>query len=249
MARDFEIGEKVFVPSSRITELEAYPTAFYETRVADVANRSIKVNVPGQGISDWIGVGLCHRNVAILVISIGDLETESTLLDPLAKSVLQFCRLLVPDDYLRFYKIRSIAELSGIWRREQAAFSHVVLIGHGSATGVKFYNDGWVRPDALEVALRVRPAVKKVFISLCCETGKNSFSIDFSNMTTCSHLIAPFHAVHGAAASQFAQTFLTYHLLEGESVGVAMRHASESVPGSKKFRLWEKGVLKAGPRR
>lgn len=249
MARDFAIGEKVFVPSSRIKELEHHPTAFYETRVVETNDRSIKVNIPGQRVSDWIGSGLCHKNVAILIICIGDLETESTLLDPLTKSVLQFCRLLVADDYLRFFKLRSITELREVWTREQAAFSHVILIGHGSATAIKFFNDGWVRTNHLDDAIKVRGAPKKVFVSLCCETGKNAFAIDFSNMTICSHFIAPFHSVHGAVASQFAQTFLTYHLLEGESVGVAMRHATDSYPGKKTFRLWENGVLRAGPKR
>lgn len=61
------------------------------------------------------------------------------------------------------------------------------------------------------------------------------------------HFIGPFHSVHGAVASQLAQTSLAFHLIEGESIGVAFKHAREYTPGSTSFRLWTNGKLKAGP--
>lgn len=248
MATNFAVDEKVFVPASRIPGLEGHSSAFYETRVAEVGVRKLKVQLRGGSVSEWIGAGLCQKNIGIIIFTIGDLETETGLLDPLAKSVLQYCRLLVPDDYLRAYKVRSLAEFTSIWHKEQAAYSHVVLVGHGSPDGIKFSVDEWVNADALDAALKNRGAPKKVFISLCCQTGYKSVGGNISKAAICSHFLAPFHSIHGAVASQFAQTFLAFHLLEGESVGVAFKHAREYTPGSASFRLWENGKLKAGPK-
>lgn len=138
MATHFSVDDKVFVPGSRIPGMEGHSSAFYETHIAEVGVRKVKVKLQGGAVSEWIGSGLCQKNIGILIFTIGDLETETGLLDPLAKSVLQYCRLLVPDDYLRAFKIRSLAELKNIWHKEQAAYSHVVIVGHGSPEGIKF---------------------------------------------------------------------------------------------------------------
>lgn len=248
MAGRFAVGDKVFVPSSRIEGLNDLPSVFWESTVAEVANKKIKVNLRGGKTSEWIGTSLCHKNVGILILTVGDLETEATLLDPLAKSVLQYCRLLVPDDYVRSYKIRSLEELKKIWGMEQKNFSHVIFIGHGSLEGIKFSNIGWASPEQIEQALRVRGAPRKIFISLCCQTGYKAVGSVLSKMAISSHFIAPFHSVHGAVASQFAQTFLAHHLLDGKTTRVAFRHARESTPNGASFRLWKNGTLTAGPK-
>jgi hypothetical protein len=244
----WKVNDKVFVPSSKFEALTFHPTAFYETRVVAVAGKKMQVNLPQQVISDWIGSSLCHRTIGILICTVGDLETEHTLLDPLTKSVLQFCRLLVDDDSVRHYKVRSLAELRYIWHREQAAYSHVILIGHGAADGIIFHIDRKVGAEALSDATTVRGAPRKTFISLCCKTGFKAFGGTYSKAAICEHFIAPFHSVHGVVASQFCQSFLAYHLLDGETVGVAFRHAREATPGGASFRLWESGNLKAGPK-
>ncbi|MCH7269559.1 hypothetical protein MMZ06_06955 [Burkholderia gladioli] len=239
-------GDRIFVPSSKIEALAEHPTAFYATTVVEVEGKKLKVNIPGGNISEWIGSSLCHRNVGILILTIGDLETEHVLLDPLAKSVLQFCRLLADDGAVRHYKVRSLAELRYIWLREQVLYSHVILVGHGTANSLLFRTDGEVLPGKLAEMTYVRPASKKTFISLCCKTGYQSFGGIFSKATICEHFIAPFHSVHGAVASQFCQSFLAYHFLDGETVGVAFRHARQATPGGASFRLWENGSMKAG---
>lgn len=240
--------EKVFVPSSKFEELASHPTAFYETTVAEVAGKKIKVNLPGLTTPKWIGSSLCHRNVGILILTIGDLETEPVLLDPLAKSVLHFCRLLADDSFVKNYKVRSLNELKFVWNKEQAVCSHVILIGHGAKDSLLFRVDGNVSPNKLDTATRVWGAPKKTFISLCCKTGYQGFGGVFSKAAICEHFIAPFQSVHGAVASQFCQSFLAYHFLDGETVGVAFKHARDATPGSTSFRLWENGRLRAGPR-
>ncbi|MBD8685019.1 hypothetical protein [Pseudomonas sp. CFBP 13719] len=227
--------------------MEDLSSVVWRTKVVEAGHGKVKIQMRDGSISDWIGSSLCHRNIGVLIVTLGDLATEDTLLDPLAKSVLQFCRLLVPDDQVRAYKIRSVNELKAIWGKDHANYSHVIFVGHGSKRGLNFAIDGWATPEVLNEAFRKRGAAPKVFISLCCQTGFQAVGGVLSKMPICSQFIAPFHSVHGAIASQFAQTFLAFHLLQGETTGVAFNHARESTPGSTSFRLWRNGRLKAGP--
>lgn len=248
MASGFAPGDKVFVPVSRLSGLENHPSAFYETKIVEVGVHKAKVSLPQGAISEWIGTGLCHKNIGILIFSIGDFETEPTLLEPLTKSVVQYCRLLVSDDYLRAVRVRSLAEVTQVWRLTHGAYSHVILIGHGSPSGIKFAVDGWVGQAALGDAFRVEDGHGRIILSLCCKTGYKTIGGKLSEGDAFSHFIGPFHSVHGAIASQFAQTFLAFHFLVGESVGVAFKHARSYTPGSTSFRLWQNGRLKAGPK-
>lgn len=248
MAKNLNAGDTVYVPCSRICALERSGVALHRTQVATIEGKKVKVRVPGGDESDWIGVSLVHRDVGILVINIGDFASEHILLDPLAKSVAQFCRLLVPDDQIRQIRVRSLAELKKVWHNEQAAYSHVIWIAHGSENGIKFGVDGWISSETLSNELKIPGAPRKIYISLCCKTGYKSYGSIMSKATICSYFLGPFHAVAGAVASQFCQTFLTSHLLDGKTVGVAFKHARTSVPGGASFRLWNSGRLKAGPR-
>lgn len=166
-----------------------------------------------------------------------------TLLDPLSKSVTQFCRLLASDDYVRFFKIRSLKELDLIWQREHANHSHVVIIGHGNGTGMKFAVDDWCTAAQVCAVLDINGATPKYFINLACQAGYAAFGKQFSEMHACEAFLGAYHSVHGAIASQFVQSFLVFHLLQGETTKVAFRHARERVPGSTSFRLWRNGVL------
>lgn len=244
MAQKLQIGDTVYVACARFEELTQNPVALYETTVAAIANRKVQVNLPDGEISDWIGKGLTHKDVGILIITIGELETETTLLDPLAKSVLQFCRLLVPDDQLKAIKLRSLAELNSVWKREQAAYSHIILIAHGKEDGIRFGVDDWVDATKFGESLRLWGAASKVFISLCCQTGYKEFGGTFSEQAICRSLIVPFQSVHSAVASQFCQSLLASHFIEGKTIGVAFKRARKSVTGSTSFRLWKSGKLK-----
>jgi hypothetical protein len=242
MAQNLQVGNKVYVPCVRIG-LEDRPSALFHTQVEDVSGRSIRVRLPGGITSEPIGTSLVHKNLGIVILRIGDLETEPTLLDPLAKSMLQYCRLLVTDDSLRLVELRSLSELNRWWRGHHAAYSHVVVIAHGRPDAIRFAVDDWVTADALTPQLPTRATNSKVFVSLCCSTGYAAFGQTLSRWKGCGAMIGPFGAVHGAIASQFCQTFLAYQLLEGRSIAVAFRYARRSVPGSASFRLWQKGKL------
>lgn len=246
MARNIQANEWVYIPAARIGGMDDLPSAFWRTKVLEAERGKVKVQLRDQSTSEWIGSSLCHRNVGILILTLGDFDTEPTLLDPLTKSILHYCRLLVPDDQVRNFKLRSLSELSYIWKKEQANYSHIILVGHGAKDSIFFANEGWVDPEKFFKSIHKRGTEKKVFISLCCKTGYQGFGGVFSKKSICGQFIAPFQSVHGAIASQFAQTFLAYHLLQGETPGVAFNHARESTPGSTSFRLWQSGRLKAG---
>jgi hypothetical protein len=246
MAANLKVGDLVLVPSRRVGRGD-YAWALLATKVVDVDKRSVVVDVPGVGRSPKIPTSKVHRELGVLIIVLGDFNSEIALLDPLAKSALQYCRLLLPDDRIRQVKIRSLEELRRFWAANEPAFTHIVLIGHGRKDAIACAVDEWMPPKTLCSALTSqRP---KIFISLCCESGNAAFAKEFSKQSVCSSLIAPLHAVHGAVASQFVQTMLAHAFLNGETTAVAFRHAREAVPDSSGFRLWRRGVKAKGASR
>ena len=243
MASQLKIGDSVYVPCLKIDALADHPSALYRTTVVNVEKRSAQLSLPGGATSDLIGFSLLHVKVGILIVEIGDFVTETAMLDPLAKSVLQFCRLLVPDDHVRSVKLRSLVELEMFWGKNHGAYSHVIFIAHGDTDGLGFAVEGDVKVDQLIARLDVNNADPKVFISLGCKTGYKAFGGKFSEANICKSFIGPFHSVHGAIASQFCQTFLAAHLLSGRTTKIAFNHARDCVPDGTGFRLWDGGAL------
>lgn len=240
------IGDRVYVSWMRLGLDQHGPNAFHHTTVRSIIKRSVEVDLPDGKLSKPIASSAVHRDVGILVFRIGDYKTETSLLDPLSKSILQFFRLLLSDDLVRLHEIRTRQELVYWWSREHAAFSQVVLIGHGRRDAVLFGEDDWINPNQLRDLLEVPSVAPKTFLSLCCATGYKEFAGEFSSSTLCRSFIAPFHSVHGAVASQFCQTFFGFHLLNGETPKIAFKHAQLSIPGGSHFRLWESGKLLHG---
>jgi len=219
--------------------------AMRKCKVSDVGPRSVRLELPGNNQSDWIGTSKLHRKLGIALISIGDFDSEDGLITPLGKSILQFCRLLLPDDQLATIKVRSIAELSKWWGTNHAAYTHIVLIGHGDSEAIYFGLGGARKPDAFQKRLGIHKAEEKLIISLCCETGKAPFAKQFSSFDFCSTLIGPAHSIHGAVGSHFLQTFLSLHLLQGKSVKIAFNNANNLMPGPDRFAIWTDGAKRA----
>ena len=121
-------------------------------------------------------------------------------------------------------------------------YSHVLLVGHGAPEGVVFGIGG--KKEAKRFGQRIHPVGPfKIFVSLCCETGRSAFGKPFSKLPFCASLIAPYHSLPGATASQFIQTFLANHLIEGRSVKVAFRDAKKGTPGTLSYRFWKQGRM------
>lgn len=242
MVQKYAIGQTVYVPSQILPDGERFPTSLYKSKIVEVRDRSAKIDLPRNETSDWIATSKIHDKAGILVITIGDFSTEDTLLNPLAKSILQFSRLLLDDSSVTAIKVRSIGELGQWWESNNDAYSHIVLIGHGAPNAIHFGFGGSQTADEFQKQVfKEENPTKKTFISLCCETGKNAFARKFSNIPICKSLIAPYHSIHGAVASQFFETFMCWHLIYGKSTKIAFKKSADTVPGSDIFRLWQAG--------
>lgn len=244
MAKRLAVGDRVFVPRVRVGLDLAAPSALAEFSVSALKaeGRSARLERNGQQVPRWVPTSALHRNIGVLIIRVGDYATELALLDPLAKSLLQYFRLLVTDDFVRLVSIRTEEELQRLWSDNHAAYSHVVLVGHGRSDAVAMGSD-WMAADRLSAVLESPNPGPKVVLSACCETGRRAFSATVSASPACAALIAPFGAVHGAVASQFVQTFFAVHFLDGRTTKVAFNQAARSVPGAASFRLWREGRL------
>lgn len=245
MARNLQVGDIVYVPRSRIG-LPQEGSSFYRTKVQEVNKRSVRINLP-KGKTAKIGTSQVRRNIGILLIKAGDFNTEESLLNPLSKSLLQYFRLLLADDMVLSKHVRSLHEVEVIWNNVGRLYTHVVVVGHGTQDGIRFGLDDLESATDIAKVFDESDTDVSTFVSLCCATGYARFAKNLSKSKSCKNVIAPFHNVHGAVASQFCQTFFSYHLLEGETQKVAFNHSRAAVPGSTSFRLWQKGHMTAGP--
>jgi hypothetical protein len=239
----YGIGETVFVPRCKLG-LPAEGNALYRTTIRDrkPAGRSIKVDLPGNVLSEWIATKNAHKNIGVYIVRMGDFDTEYQLLEPLTKSILQFFRLMFTDDtYVRLVAVRSCDELSRFWRKDHDGYSHVVLVGHGRADAVRVGIDGWVESEELADTFAIDSGGEKVFISLCCRSGCVDFARPFSSSPVCSALIAPYQKVHAAIASNLCQSYFTHHFLDGLGVKATYNRVRDHLPGGTRFRFWEDG--------
>ena len=222
-------------------------SAFLRTKVlADVLpkHRSVIVDLVDGGRTTSVPTSAVHRNIGVAIYAVGDIGSEHNLIEPLRKSVLHYLRLVLPADALRARSVRSLAELSECWsKHDHQGVSHVILIGHGSDRGLTFAVDGRVEAEDLGKTFAVQGSVATTFISLCCKTGFGSFAKGFSRGFGNCVFIAPFHSVHGAIASQFIQTYLGHHFLDGKTFKVAYNKAQDDIPSGVQFRFWQNGKL------
>ncbi|MFG1271671.1 hypothetical protein [Xanthobacter flavus] len=241
----FAIGDQVFVARS-VLKLDANDISpFYRTVVRARKNRSVQVDMPGGGWSHSISTSKLIRNFGVLIIRIGDFN-EDGLLDPLAKSILHYCRMLLPGDSVRLIELRTEGELATFWDTHHGMCRQVVIVGHGAPSGFLFGTTN-VTPQRLVQIFDAPNPTKKEFISLGCETGYMQFGKIFSQARCVSHFIGPFHSVHGCVASLFTQTYFNERLIACRSERVAFKHARSNLKGAASFRLWENGNLTAGP--
>ena len=200
---------------------------------------------PDGTLSDWIATSKISSNFGVLIIRIGDFN-EAGLLDPLAKSVLQYCRMLLPDDSVRMIALRTELELTTLWDTFNGMCHQVIIVGHGGPEGYLFGQENITSERLVKIFQAPNPAPKE-FISLGCQTGKATFGKVFSSAACVSHFIAPFHSVHGCNASLFTQTYLSERLLASRTSKVAFNNARDDLLGAASFRLWKNGTLAAGP--
>lgn len=261
------VGDTVYVASSLLNPppQQAFEFAMASGRVVACKNQNKKGgnqveieynSVAGPKTSPPISVSKVHKHLGILVVRIGDFKTESLLLDPLAKSIRDFCRLLI--DQVQLLEVRSLEELKD-WCGHNGnirLYSHVILVGHGSKANIEFASGHRAKTSstakpipktASEIgkALHISKSVKKVVVSLACETGHSAFAKDFSKSTSCLFFIGPETAGSGAIGSLLCQHFLVMNIVNGETPGVAFKHARDNVNHSPTYALWQRGSKKA----
>lgn len=236
------VGESVHVPSIKAGLDSSYPWAMTCGTIQSIRKGKITINLPNGDISLPIYEGLARKKLGIFIVQIGDHVTEETLLVPLKKSILQYTRLLLRDDYIRSVSVRSLAEFKYYWQREHALMSHIILIGHGSANSILFGENTWVSASEFKEALRIDGTIgeAKQVISLCCKTGGGNFGKPVSAGRMCEIFIGPSGTVHASSASQFYQSFMAYNFLHGFSSSRAYDYARVATPGVTEFNLWRK---------
>ena len=234
-------GQLVYVPTRFLPDSRRDSHAIRQCKVVEIVRRSVRVQLRNGEPSDLIAISKIHSDLGVALLSIGDFETEDGLINPLSKSLLQFCRLILPDDQMTTVRVRSITEVGSWWKINHAAFTHIIIVGHGCAEAIKFGVGGNRKAKSFHRQMHESGSYPKTFISLCCETGKSVFASNFSGYDFCSYFIGPEHSIHGAVASQFLQSFLNLHLLHGKSTKIAHRHANELVLAEERFCIWKSG--------
>jgi hypothetical protein len=241
-----KIGDKVYVRRSILGLSDDAPSPFYSTTVRGKSKRSVSVDMPNGSLSGLVSSSKLYKSFGVLIIRIGDYE-EANLLDPLAKSILHYCRMLIPGDDVRLIEIRELKELEFFWKKIHNLYQHVVIVGHGDNHGILFGAEEYPASEIISILEGPKPE-KKEFISLGCKTGRAGFGKIFSQAKIVSHFIGPFHSISGSVASLFAQTYLNQRINGSLSAKVAFKHARADLLGAVSFRLWEKGELTAGPK-
>lgn len=238
----FNPGDMVYLPRNRIGLKQDGMSSFYRSRVVQVDRCKITVSMPDGAESDWVATSFAKARIKAAVITFGDFGSEPYTFDPLAKNILHHLRLVLGPDEAVGVKVRSVKELEIFWKKEQPEISHAIFVGHGDGKNVLFGVDSWVSGSDLAATLKVRGAPKKHFLSLCCESGKAGFAKPFSEAAICEDLVAPFHTVHAAIASQFYATYISSQYLGGTTSKVAYNTASGAVVDGTRFRFWDDGT-------
>lgn len=235
----FKKGEEVWVSATKLSGAQEF--ALVKRRVLGTRNGSRSIVIDDRdGNSVEVSSRLVHKgDLGFLLMRVGDLDSEATLLDPLSKSILQFLRLLVKEDLVRLLEVRTSHEIESYMKTYGAAYTHVILVGHGRSNALKLAFGEWLDVNDF-VKMMSTGGKSRVIISLACDTGKTTFGKTMSGDKNIREFVAPKAAVHGASASLFVQQLLSLHLLEGREFESATRNASTRVPGGG-FVHWRNG--------
>ena len=166
---------------------------------------------------------LAHNgDLGFLLLRVGDLDSEMSLLDPLSKSILQFLRLLMQEDLVRFLEVRTASEIKRFMESYGAAYTHVILVVHGRSNAVKFAFGEWLEVNYFADAMST-DGMDRTIVSLACHTGRTTFGKSMSSHSGIKEYVSPKAEVHGASASLFVQQLLSSHLLEGREFETAVK--------------------------
>ncbi len=228
------LGREVFVPCNCVDGLDECAESLLKGEIVEVIGEECKVQLRRSGSIINIENGKLILEASILIICLGDIESEALNLDKLSKSILQYCRLFHDDDsQVRYYKTRTKEGLLDLWEEFGKTSKVIIFIGHGCPEGYIFgrkHKRQFSSQELIDLISSIDGNEKKIIISLSCQTGNVDFGTEVSKSKHCEAFIGPESLIHSAVASQFCQTFLLHYFMNGESIGDAYRKAKEAVP-------------------
>jgi hypothetical protein len=107
------------------------------TTVREHVQRSVRVTLPNGELSQLIYTKKVAESFGVLIDRIRDFE-EDGLLKPLSKSVLNYAKMLLPDDPVRLIALRIHAEFRRLWGEYHGMCQQMILVGHGFETDFVF---------------------------------------------------------------------------------------------------------------
>jgi hypothetical protein len=113
----FAVGDDIYVPSRLLPRPEGRDFALTRATVQEQKARSVRINIQDDDSNDIeIATKALHgSNLGITMLRIGDLSpSEHHALDPLAKSMLHYLRLLLEPDAVRLREVRASVELQAV---------------------------------------------------------------------------------------------------------------------------------------
>ena len=108
----FEVGDSALVPA-KLIGLSDGP-ALLARKVEGLKDRSILVS-HARGETVTISSKLAHKNVSLCLIRIGDVSTERSALDPVIRGLKYHLRLILSEEMIRVWYVRTAAELRHLW--------------------------------------------------------------------------------------------------------------------------------------
>lgn len=241
----FKAGAEVMICAAKLKDKASYEYAHVKKTVERVDGPSVVVLDSMQNeVRVWADRVHAASNFGVSILRIGDIQSDRALLDNLANSLEDFTKLLVREDQVRLFQGRTKVELQKYLNEHDTLLSHVIIVGHGEKDHIAFLDGNAQAEEVVDLlGLRTMPQdPPRTVISLACETGARAFAGKFSKASWCRYFIGPYQKVYGAAASQFCQSLLAWHFLDGLGIEASLR-AARSVPRGPSFRLWRKGSI------
>lgn len=240
---NFAVGDTVLVPAQALG-LSDPPFALVEREVKQVTGRSVRVDTQG-GASVLVGTQRVHEDFGVLLLCLGDFDTEPSLLDPMMASLHAYTSLLVPGDRVQSVKVRTVQEFTNRAKHLGGMATHVIVVGH--CDGESFLMAEGV-PLTGEAFVESFDEPKKTILSLACSSGRTAIGRSVARGSACREYVAPHQEVHGAAAVQYCTAYLTALLLDGRSPGRALSLGLGAIPRATHFRRFTAdGWWRLGP--
>jgi hypothetical protein len=246
-----EKNTRVHVPAKSVGLGDDYPSAMVECNFVRMSGyRSVVDDVPNTHGERQLDRRLVTRKLGILILQLGDFDTEDYLLEPSFRALSHISSLVLLPEYVWARRVRSLEEMETFWERSIGVVSHLVLVGHGGKASLTFGRKSVGVDEFCSVLGRDSvDGEAPLVISLCCKSGSGLFGKEVSGNPTCRAFIGPSGAIHAANSALFYQSFLSHSLVDGRTIEKAYQLARVFTPGVTEFNMWQKTKLVHKPSR